>query len=163
MMKKGFAVLLGTVVSFAANAVSYDEYARVISVQEKYSQGSSRRVCDREPGSSSGNNIGAGTALGAVAGGLLGAQVGKGNGRVATAAGGAVVGALSGNYIENRNTQTSGETRCHYEESGGGRPVGYLVTYEYDGRTYTESFTYPPEGNTVRVRVTVTPLPTYRK
>lgn len=158
-MKKSLALVLGAFVSLSALAASGEDYARVVSVQERYSQGTSRNVCSTEPGASSGNNIGAGTAIGAVAGGLLGSRVGKGNGKVAAAAGGAVVGALSGNYLENRNG--SGEVRCQYVESGG-RPAGYFVTYEYAGRQYTDTFTYPPEGDSVRVRVSVTPLPSYR-
>jgi uncharacterized protein YcfJ len=158
-MKKSFSLVLGAFVSLSAFAASNEDYARVISVQERFSQGTSRKVCANEPVANDGNSYGAGTAIGAIAGGLLGSQVGKGNGKVAAAAGGAVVGALSGNYLENRNGST--EPRCRYVETAG-RPAGYLVTYEYAGRQYTDTFTYPPEGDSVRVRVTVMPLPSLR-
>lgn len=158
-MKKIFALVFGTLVSLSAFAASNEDYARVISVQERFTQGTSQRVCSNEPVANAGSSYGAGTAIGAIAGGLLGSQVGNGNGRVVAAAGGAVVGALSGNYLENRNGST--EPRCRYVETAG-RPAGYLVTYEYAGRQYTDTFTYPPEGDSVRVRVTVMPLPSFR-
>ena len=71
------------ITSFAANAGSFEDYARVISVQERYSStGQRRQVCNNSGSSNqeSSSNFGVGTAVGAVAGGLLGAQVGKGIG-----------------------------------------------------------------------------------
>jgi len=58
----------------------------------------------------------AGTATGAVIGGLLGNQVGKGNGRKLATAGGAVAGGLVGRNVQGRNQERTGqrvvETRC---------------------------------------------------
>ncbi len=47
------------------------------------------------------NNTGAGAVLGVVAGGLLGNQIGRGNGRTLATIGGAVGGGFAGNAIEN--------------------------------------------------------------
>ncbi|MEG1681999.1 MAG: glycine zipper 2TM domain-containing protein, partial [Stenotrophomonas sp.] len=47
----------------------------------------------------------AGTATGAVVGGLLGNQVGKGNGRKLATVGGAVVGGLVGRNVQGRNQE----------------------------------------------------------
>ena len=49
-----------------------------------------------------GRSAQSGTVLGAVAGGLLGSQVGKGNGRIAGAAVGAFLGGVVGNEIGRR-------------------------------------------------------------
>lgn len=58
----------------------------------------------------------AGTATGAVIGGLLGNQVGKGNGRKIAMVGGAVAGGLVGRNVQGRNQERNGqrvvETRC---------------------------------------------------
>lgn len=58
----------------------------------------------------------AGTATGAVIGGLLGNQIGKGNGRKLATAGGAVAGGLVGRNVQGRNQERNGqrvvETRC---------------------------------------------------
>lgn len=58
----------------------------------------------------------AGTATGAVVGGLLGNQVGKGNGRKLATVGGAVAGGFVGRNVQGRNQERNGqrvvETRC---------------------------------------------------
>lgn len=49
------------------------------------------------------SHLGAGTAIGAVAGGLLGHTIGKGNGRTAATVGGAVAGGAVGHAVEKNN------------------------------------------------------------
>ncbi len=49
------------------------------------------------------SHLGAGTAIGAVAGGLLGHTIGKGNGRTAATVGGAVAGGAIGHQVEKNN------------------------------------------------------------
>lgn len=156
-MKKTAAALM-FVCAFSANAASYEDYARVISVQEKIERTNQRhQVCDGGQAQSS-NSIGAGTVIGAVAGGLLGAQVGKGNGRTAAAAVGAATGAMAGNHLENNSTgNRSASGNCYMADDYGTRTAGYNVTYEYQGRTFTESFPNPPNGDTVKVRVNLMP------
>lgn len=51
----------------------------------------------------------AGTAAGAVVGGLLGNQVGKGKGRKLAAVGGAVAGGMIGRGIQGRHQQKNGQ------------------------------------------------------
>ena len=48
-------------------------------------------------------HLGAGTAIGAIAGGVLGNQVGKGDGRTAATVGGAVAGGAIGHQVEKNN------------------------------------------------------------
>ncbi len=60
----------------------------------------------------------AGTAIGAVAGGLLGNQVGGGKGKTLATVAGAVGGGYAGNRIQknqqDKNSYTTTERRCHY-------------------------------------------------
>lgn len=146
------------ITAFAANAGSFEDYARVISVQERYSStGQRRQVCNNSGSSNqeSSSNFGVGTAVGAVAGGLLGAQVGKGNGRTAAAAVGAVTGALVGNHVSsNNNSNPSGSQNC-YMTDGDTRISGYSVTYEYNGRSFTDVFPTAPRGDSIKVRVSL--------
>ncbi|MBX3625919.1 MAG: glycine zipper 2TM domain-containing protein [Rhizobacter sp.] len=84
---------------------------------------------------------GVGAATGAVIGGVLGYQVGDGNGQKAATAAGAIGGGLLGNKIErDRNTRVvgynvqvqldNGQTRTFRRESLGGLQVGSRVKVE---------------------------------
>lgn len=59
----------------------------------------------------------AGTAIGAVAGGLLGHQVGGGKGKTLATVGGAVAGGVVGNKVQEHHQDSHGhyhiEKRCH--------------------------------------------------
>ena len=48
-------------------------------------------------------HLGAGTAIGAIAGGVLGNQIGKGDGKTAATVGGAVAGGAIGHQVEKNN------------------------------------------------------------
>ena len=108
------------------------------------------------------------TIAGAVVGGLLGNQVGSGSGRDAATVAGAVIGGTVGHRVARRDAYgntyyenvpsryTRVERRCQiettYAGTGSRRPVGYDVTYVYDGRTYhTRTATHP--GRRIRVEV----------
>lgn len=113
-----------------------------------------------------------GTLLGALIGGALGNQVGKGDGRKAATVGGAVIGGLVGNNIDRNNDggysndrgydqyrDNSGIVRrCRTVSDYGGnqRTYGYNVTYRYAGHTYHATTTRHP-GRTMRVVVDVRP------
>jgi outer membrane lipoprotein SlyB len=60
-------------------------------------------VVDIQQVSRKDSHLGAGTAIGAVAGGVLGSTIGKGNGRTAATVGGAVAGGAIGHQVEKRN------------------------------------------------------------
>jgi uncharacterized protein YcfJ len=119
---------------------------------------------DQRKGSTSG------TLLGAVIGGALGNQVGKGDGRRAATIAGAVIGGAIGNNASRENNSeyqyrdnTSGTVRrcrtvydnqnVNYRDD-----VTYKVTYRYAGQTYHTTMDYPP-GRTMRILVSVTPQP----
>ncbi|KFN45047.1 glycine zipper 2TM domain-containing protein [Arenimonas oryziterrae] len=118
------------------------------------------------------NNMG-GTVLGAIIGGALGNQAGKGDGRKAATIAGAVIGGAIGNNVARGNDRPR-DSRYGYNDgyNNGGtvqrcrtvsdgyqseqRVVGYNVTYRYAGQTYHTTTAYHP-GKTLRVEVNVRP------
>jgi len=104
---------------------------------------------------------GAYTLAGSILGGVVGHQFGGGSGRHVATAAGSVLGAVIGHDIGRGHdrTYTTMERRCQtvndYREQE--RIVGYRVTYDYDGRTYTADMDRHP-GRYVRVRVSVDPV-----
>lgn len=113
-----------------------------------------------------------GTLLGAIIGGALGNQVGKGDGRKAATIGGAVIGGAIGNNIDRNHDSgnydqyrdSSGVVRrCRtvvsddrYDDRRDRRIRGYNVTYRYAGHTY-HAVTRNHPGRTMRVLVEVRP------
>ncbi len=79
-----------------------------------------------------------GTAIGAVVGGLLGNQVGGGNGKKLATVAGAAGGGYAGNKVQenmqNNDTYTTTETRCSTVTDTREKLVGYDVKYELDGK-----------------------------
>lgn len=75
----------------------------------------------------------AGTAIGAVLGGLVGNQFGGGSGKTLATVGGAVAGGYAGNQVQkgmqDRDVQTSQETRCKTVYDSERKISGYKVTY----------------------------------
>lgn len=78
-----------------------------------------------------------GTAVGAVVGGLLGNQVGGGNGKKIATVVGAVGGGYAGNQVQGRmqanDTHTTTETRCNTVTESHDKIVGYDVKYDLGG------------------------------
>ncbi|MGE7136990.1 glycine zipper 2TM domain-containing protein [Luteibacter sp. NPDC031894] len=102
----------------------------------------------------------AGTAIGAVAGGLLGNQIGGGKGRTLATVAGAVGGGYAGHTIQERrqesNTVTSTVRKCStVPGSGGDKIVAYDVRYEYNGVTRSVRMDHDP-GDRVEVQEGVT-------
>lgn len=79
----------------------------------------------------------AGTAVGAVVGGLLGNQVGGGSGKKIATVAGAVGGGYAGNQVQGRmqsnDTYTTTETRCNTVTDSHDKVVGYDVKYDLGG------------------------------
>ena len=80
----------------------------------------------------------AGTAAGAVIGGVLGNQVGGGNGKKAATVAGAVVGGIIGKKVQQnhqaKQTYQTTERQCRLEQ-GAERISGYDVTYRIEGES----------------------------
>ena len=73
--------------------------------------------------------FGVGTVIGAVAGGILGNQIGGGSGKAVATAAGVVAGGVIGNKVENRNDRRAGQHVLVKLDSGGS--VG--ITQPADG------------------------------
>lgn len=148
----------------------YDRYAsqgyerqecwneRTNAYDDGYYRDSSGRLYRTDPNTN-------GTVIGALIGGALGNQAGKGDGRKAATIGGAVIGGMIGNNIDRNNNayeyrDNSGVVRrCRtvvdYDD-GPDQIEGYDVTYRYAGQTYQAFTAYRP-GRTMRVVVDVRP------
>lgn len=177
-MKIQFALLisaLGATALPAAQAVELEEYGRVTRVQPRVEQvRQPREECRTEyiqtpqyaPQQAQQRSPG-GAIVGGIVGGLLGNQVGGGSGRAAATAIGAVAGAVVGDRVDNQgrpvNPQYSSQypqeqavRQCRMVEGYESRTVGYDVTYDYHGRSYTSMMDRDP-GRRVRLRVTIEP------
>lgn len=137
-------------------------WADVLRVDPVYdvAQAPPRQECYDQPVVREDNSHVGGTVLGAIVGGVLGNQVGKGNGRTAATVGGAVAGGAIGNRVSAANDRayTDTETRCRevVDASPQRRIRGYDVEYRYRGEVYVSQLGYDP-GERLRVRINVTP------
>jgi uncharacterized protein YcfJ len=101
----------------------------------------------------------AGALLGAIVGGALGNQVGKGDGRKAATIAGAVIGGMAGHDMDiNNGGRGRGGPQCqvideYYDEQ---RLMGYDVEYRYKGDIFVTRMDRDP-GRRLRVRVSVRP------
>jgi uncharacterized protein YcfJ len=119
------------------------QYAEVLAVQPiKETIKTPREVCKdvavtRQAPVKDQHQI-AGTVVGALAGGLLGNQIGGGNGKKIATVAGAVGGGYAGNKVQEgmqqRDTYTTTETRCSTVTDTSEKLVGYDVKYQLDGK-----------------------------
>ena len=94
--------------------------------------------------------------LGAVIGGAAGSQVGKGRGRTAATA----IGALGGSMIADRMTRSNRSRAYSRSECRPGSTLrkaitGYEVTFEYGGIESTGYLPYRPESDYVDIHVNI--------
>jgi uncharacterized protein YcfJ len=96
-----------------------------------------------------------GSIAGAVVGGVLGHQIGGGTGRDIATVAGAAAGGYAGNRIEkhvqDKQTETSTQTRCEtvYEKSV--KQLGYSVRYRLKDQEHTIKMDHDP-GERIPVR-----------
>lgn len=133
----------GAVATYSLVGNSGPEYAEVLAVQPiNETVKTPREVCNdvavthQRPVKDQ-HQI-AGTVLGAVAGGLLGNQVGGGTGKKIATVAGAVGGGYAGNkvqeHMQESDTYTTTETRCKTVTDTSQQLVGYDVKYQLDGK-----------------------------
>ena len=142
--------VLGAAVVTAGGAVatyslvkSGPEYAEVLAVEPVKQQiKTPREVCKdvvvtRQAPVKDQHQI-VGSVIGAVAGGLLGNQVGGGNGKKLATVAGAVGGGYAGNKVQegmqNRDTTTSTQTRCNTVNDISDKVVGYDVKFNLNDK-----------------------------
>ncbi len=109
------------------------------------------------------------TLLGGLVGGVIGNQFGGGNGKKALTVLGALAGASIANeasqpsrsyrHADNRRSKPRYVERCRvfHEVEEFEEVVGYQVTYEYLGRTFTRTVDVAP-GDQIRIHVELEPL-----
>lgn len=97
----------------------------------------------------------AGTAIGAVLGGVLGHQVGSGKGRTLATVAGAVGGGYAGNRIEasrqHDQVTSTVQRRCSTVNDRSSKVIAYDVHYEYNGVVRTVRMDHDP-GERVQVQ-----------
>ncbi|WP_426103303.1 glycine zipper 2TM domain-containing protein [Massilia sp. TSP1-1-2] len=182
-MKLSITLLLSALGAAAvpgASAAQFEEFGRVLRVQPRteqirqpreecrteYVQGQSQYA---QPQYQQQPRSAGGAILGAIAGGIIGNQVGGGSGRAAATAVGVMAGAVAGDRISNQGRpvdqgqyaqsqypQEQAVRQCRMVDAYESRTMGYDVTYDYRGRSYT-SFMQRDPGERVRLRVTVEP------
>jgi uncharacterized protein YcfJ len=143
---------LFTMIAPAANA-AYDRYGNYYEPSDYRSSDfrDSARVIESNPVylSADTREVGAGAAVGAVAGGVLGHQVGSGRGNDAATIGGALLGGLIGHQVEkerreDRSAEGFDMNNCRTVASTGESLQGYDVRYVYRGNEYTARMASDP-------------------
>jgi uncharacterized protein YcfJ len=90
----------------------------------------------------------AGTALGAVAGGLLGSQIGGGSGRTLATVAGAAAGGYAGNQVQKNmqegDTVSRTERRCKTVQESHAETIGYDVRYRLGKDEGQVRMSHPP-------------------
>lgn len=137
----------------AASSAGTPRYANVVSVQPvKQKVDRKREVCRDErvvhKARPKDDHQIAGTVIGAIAGGVIGNQVGGGRGRDIATVAGAVGGGYAGKKIQqgqqDRNTYTTTERRCREVNEPSEEVVAYDVVYEYLGTTQKVRLDHDP-------------------
>ena len=142
--------LLGGLTLLATHAGAL-ELARVVSTTPvMQAVAMPRQVCTNSEAVVT-RSTGTGAAIGAVAGGALGATV-HGSARLPATVIGALGGAVLGGRIEQGN-RTATVQNCVTQTTYENRAVAFNVVYEYAGRQYTTTLREDP-GTTLPVEVT---------
>ena len=160
-------IVIGVVIATAGGAIaSYTmlgdkapDYAQVVNVEELTETiNTPREVCEDVPVTRKApvkdeHKI-AGTAIGAVVGGLLGNQIGGGSGKTVATVAGAVGGGYAGNKVQgnmqDKDTYTTTERRCHTVTDSHQNVIGYNVTYMIGAQEGTVRMDEKP-GNRIPV------------
>ncbi len=148
--------------------MAYADVLRVDPIYETFYVREPREECREVPTRYTerrGGDPTGGTILGALIGGAIGNQVGKGDGRRAATVAGAVIGGAIGHDVDKNNGSqggrivegTSQDCRVVEVEREDRRVAGYDVEYRYRGEVYLSRLDYDP-GERLRVRVSVEPI-----
>jgi uncharacterized protein YcfJ len=153
-MSRFLPFVLAATASFSS-MLGAQEVGRVVSSMPIIQQVAvPRQVCTQQQVATQAQKSGAGSAMGAIAGGVVGNAIGKGEGNALATAIGLIGGAILGDRIEGapptemRNVQTC-STQNFYEN----RTIAYNVVYEFNGKQYNVQMPQDP-GPTVRLQVT---------
>jgi uncharacterized protein YcfJ len=151
-MKKIGLTLLA---AFGSAWCGAQEFGRVLSSTPVIQQVQvPRQVCSPAVWQAPAQKSGAGTVLGALAGGVIGNSIGQGSGRAAATAIGIFGGAMLGDRLEGSGDGNTPYTQnCATHTVVENRVVGYNVVYEYAGRQYAVQMPQDP-GPQVQLQIT---------
>lgn len=96
---------------------------------------------------------GAGSAMGAIAGGAIGNSMGSGSGNAAATAIGIVGGAILGDRIEGQNSTVQNLQTCHIQPIQQTKLAYYDVKYEFAGKQYSVQMPNDP-GQFLNISIT---------
>ena len=156
-MKKPLNAVLPLALITAWPLAHSQEIARVVSSTPITQQVTvPRQVCSQTQILVQQPRSGAGATVGALTGGIIGSQFGRGSGRTAATAIGVISGAILGDQLEGEPAPvTRTATNCTQQITYENRVVGYNVVYEYAGRQYTTQMNSDP-GSQLTIQVTPT-------
>jgi uncharacterized protein YcfJ len=138
----------------SALAAQAQEVGQVISRTPVYQQAAvPRQTCTQSPAVAPAQNSGGGAIIGAIAGGLIGSQLGGRDSKGITAMAGVIGGAMLGDKAESQGNAPQPSTTCTTQTVYENRLVGYNVVYEYAGKQYNVQLPQDP-GPTISLQVT---------
>jgi uncharacterized protein YcfJ len=138
----------------SAMAAQAQEVGQVISRTPVYQQAAMpRQTCTQSPAVAPAQNSGGGAIIGAIAGGLIGSQLGGRDSKGLTAMAGVIGGAMLGDKAESQGNAPQPTTTCTTQTVYENRLVGYNVVYEYAGKQYNVQLPQDP-GPTISLQVT---------
>ena len=161
--------LLVIPILFAAQSVvagNYTDVAKITSVEKIYRTHTIREPYQdcyiKEFYQADGDGSVANEVMGGILGGLVGNQFGGGDGKDAMTVAGALLGASLAHDDELKKSKTGRvitkeicETK--YRTESVERLSHYRVAYEYDGRNFTYTTRNKPFGDTLDIKVEVSP------
>jgi uncharacterized protein YcfJ len=149
-MTKQAAIALICATAAWANA---QEVGQVITRTAVYQQVAvPRQTCTTPPPTAPAQTSGGGAIIGAIAGGLIGSQLGGRDSQGITTMAGVIGGAVLGNKVEGQSAPTP-TTTCTTQTVYENRLIGYNVVYEYAGKQYNVQLPQDP-GPTIPLQVT---------
>lgn len=138
----------------SALAAQAQEIGQVISRTALYQQvAMPRQTCTQSAAVAPAQNSGGGAIIGAIAGGLIGSQLGGRDSKGITAMAGVIGGAMLGDKAESQGSAPQPITTCTTQTVYENRLVGYNVVYEYAGKQYNVQLPQDP-GLTISLQVT---------
>jgi hypothetical protein len=148
-------LLAACLLMLSSAAVQAQEVGKVISSTPIIQQVAvPRQVCNTQQVVSGGQKSGAGAAMGAIAGGVIGNQMGQGTGNALATMAGLVGGAILGEKIEGPGTpEVKNVQSCSQQMFYENRTMAYNVVYEFAGKQYSVQMPQDP-GPTVRLQIT---------
>jgi len=149
-----------------AVAGSYSDYAEVISVEKVYSEVIIKKPYQecyiRETTVRSGGDSATPEIVGGIIGGVIGNKLGKGDGKKILTLAGILLGSsiAHDSDMKNSSTRVVSEEVCEtkYQRKSEQRLSHYLVEYSYDGHDFAYKTKSRPIGDSIRVKVNISPM-----